>query len=89
MADTQTIHQPSIAEQSNKIAHVIGIMSGKGGVGKSLVTGLLACALKKAGYEVGILDADVTAPAFRRFSVLRKRLIRANWGYSRLKRAQG
>ncbi|MDI6827877.1 MAG: P-loop NTPase [Armatimonadota bacterium] len=63
MADTQTIHQPSIAEQSNKIAHVIGIMSGKGGVGKSLVTGLLACALKKAGYEVGILDADVTGPS--------------------------
>jgi len=38
-------------------------MSGKGGVGKSLVTGLLACAFRKAGNEVGILDADVTGPS--------------------------
>lgn len=63
MADVQTIDQPSLAEQSNEVAHVVGVMSGKGGVGKSLVTGLLACALRKAGYEVGILDADVTGPS--------------------------
>lgn len=63
MSDAQTIDQPSLAEQSNEIAHVVGVMSGKGGVGKSLVTGLLACALKNAGHEVGILDADVTGPS--------------------------
>ncbi len=63
MADVKTADQPSLAEQSNEIAHVVGVMSGKGGVGKSLVTGLLACALKKGGYEVGILDADVTGPS--------------------------
>ena len=63
MADVKTIDQPSLAEQSNEIAHVVGVMSGKGGVGKSLVTGLLACALRKAGHEVGILDADVTGPS--------------------------
>jgi len=59
----QVIEDISLAEQSNEISHVIGIMSGKGGVGKSLVTGLLAVALRKAGYSVGILDADITGPS--------------------------
>lgn len=47
----------------NRFGHVIAIMSGKGGVGKSLVTGLAALALKREGYEVGILDADITGPS--------------------------
>ncbi|MEI7849719.1 MAG: Mrp/NBP35 family ATP-binding protein [Chloroflexota bacterium] len=46
--------------KSHEIKRVIAVMSGKGGVGKSLVTGLLAAALKRTGYNVGILDADVT-----------------------------
>ena len=45
------------------IKHVIGIMSGKGGVGKSLCTSMLACSLAKKGYKVGILDADITGPS--------------------------
>jgi len=44
----------------NQISHVIAVMSGKGGVGKSLVASLTAIALKRQGYEVGILDADIT-----------------------------
>ena len=47
----------------NKIDHVIAVMSGKGGVGKSLVTGLLAVGLNRQGYEVGVLDADITGPS--------------------------
>lgn len=47
----------------NRFGHVIAIMSGKGGVGKSLVTGLAAIALKREGYDVGILDADITGPS--------------------------
>jgi len=47
----------------NHIKHVIGIMSGKGGVGKSSVTALLAVALAREGYRVGILDADITGPS--------------------------
>lgn len=53
------INAPTEATTS-EIGRVIAVMSGKGGVGKSLVTGLLATALKRAGYTVGILDADVT-----------------------------
>ncbi len=47
-------------EEVNEIAHTVAVMSGKGGVGKSLVTGLLAAELKRRGYSVGILDADLT-----------------------------
>lgn len=45
------------------IKHVIAVMSGKGGVGKSLVTSALASAAAKAGKKVGILDADITGPS--------------------------
>ena len=45
------------------IRHVIAVMSGKGGVGKSLVTSLLTTTMKKKGYAVGIMDADITGPS--------------------------
>ena len=45
------------------IKKVIGIVSGKGGVGKSSVTSLLAVQLRRKGYRVGILDADITGPS--------------------------
>lgn len=47
----------------NRIQNVIVVMSGKGGVGKSSVTALLASELNKAGKKVGILDADITGPS--------------------------
>ncbi len=47
----------------NNIKKIIGVVSGKGGVGKSTVTSLLAINLAKKGYKVGILDADVTGPS--------------------------
>lgn len=50
-------------KELNQIGNVIAIMSGKGGVGKSLVASLTAIALKRRGYEVGILDADITGPS--------------------------
>mgnify|MGYP000877094599 CR=1 FL=1 len=47
----------------NNIKKVIGIVSGKGGVGKSIVTSLVATIMNKKGFNVGILDADITGPS--------------------------
>lgn len=57
---------PDFHEDLNKyssIKHVIGVVSGKGGVGKSFVTGQLAAMMVRDGYKVGILDADITGPS--------------------------
>jgi Mrp family chromosome partitioning ATPase len=56
-----------IKPKYGKIKHVVGVISGKGGVGKSSVTGLLAVALEKLGHSVGVLDADITGPSIPRF----------------------
>lgn len=50
----------------SNIGHVIGVVSGKGGVGKSLVTASLANSLAVQGFEVGILDGDITGPSIPR-----------------------
>ncbi len=57
--------QPSLPKlnQFNKVDNVIAIMSGKGGVGKSSVTAMLAVALAKRCNKVGVLDADITGPS--------------------------
>jgi Mrp family chromosome partitioning ATPase len=51
------------ASRYNHVKRVIAVMSGKGGVGKSLVTSILAVALAQSGYRVGVLDADITGPS--------------------------
>jgi len=47
----------------SSIKHVIGVVSGKGGVGKSMVTSMLAVNMQRLGYKVAILDADITGPS--------------------------
>lgn len=57
---TSFLEEPNL---NARIKHVIGVVSGKGGVGKSFVTASLASMMGKAGYKVGILDADITGPS--------------------------
>jgi Mrp family chromosome partitioning ATPase len=59
---------PGLPKLNNlsQVGRVIAVMSGKGGVGKSLVTAALAVGLRRQGHKVGILDADVTGPSIPR-----------------------
>jgi len=59
--EPQSLLEPT--GEYNNIKHVIGVVSGKGGVGKSMVTSSLAVLMSKMGYKVGILDADITGPS--------------------------
>lgn len=52
--------------EGTRVHHLIGVISGKGGVGKSLVTGILATEIARTGASVGILDADITGPTIPR-----------------------
>ena len=54
---------PKPAQSANKIANVVAVLSGKGGVGKSSVAALLAVTLHRQGERVGVLDADITGPS--------------------------
>lgn len=57
-----------MAEQNmfSNVKHVFGIVSGKGGVGKSLATGILASLLARKGYKTAVMDADITGPSIPR-----------------------
>jgi ATP-binding protein involved in chromosome partitioning len=58
-------------QEVNQIERVVTVMSGKGGVGKSAVSALVALALSRSGREVGILDADITGPSIPKMFGLR------------------
>ena len=59
--EPQDLHAP--LNPQSTVKHVIGVVSGKGGVGKSLVTSMLAVNMRRKGYNVAILDADITGPS--------------------------
>lgn len=66
--------------EMNQFDRVVAVMSGKGGVGKSLVTGLLAVALSRQGQQVGILDADITGPSIPKMFGLNTRPLGSEGG---------
>ena len=55
------------------VKKIVAVMSGKGGVGKSTVTGMIATMMNKRGYKVGVLDADITGPSMPRFFGINER----------------
>ncbi len=74
--DCASREKTSFLERPHEMSHikkVVGVVSGKGGVGKSAVTGMLAVLLRRKGYRVGILDADITGPSIpKEFGVTQK-----------------
>ena len=60
------------ANALSEVKHIVGVVSGKGGVGKSLVTSMLAVLLQREGFKVGILDADITGPSIPKAFGMRK-----------------
>ncbi len=58
-AEIEKLAQPDLSN----IKHVVAVMSGKGGVGKSSVSALLAVALQKKGFKTALMDADITGPS--------------------------
>ena len=73
----------------NKIKNVVAIASGKGGVGKSLVTSLLAVALRRRGYRVGIMDADITGPSIPKIFGIQSKIEMSELGIFPPKSASG
>ncbi len=61
--------------KGSSVKKVIGIVSGKGGVGKSMVTSLLACAAMREGYKTAVMDADITGPSIPRAFGVKQSLV--------------
>lgn len=71
--NTGSAPQKLATNEANAIKYVLAVMSGKGGVGKSSVTALLASELTRKGHKVGILDADITGPSIPKLFGVKER----------------
>lgn len=75
----QKVHFTAKLNEQSNVKKVIGVLSGKGGVGKSLITSLLAVMMQRKGYSVAILDADVTGPSIpKAFGLTQKATVGEN-----------
>lgn len=82
----------SFLEKTNEMSHikkVIGVVSGKGGVGKSLVTSLFAVLAQRKGYKTAIMDADITGPSIPKAFGLHGHAEASEWGLFPVKTAAG
>jgi Mrp family chromosome partitioning ATPase len=75
-------------EKSN-VKKVIGVVSGKGGVGKSLVTSMLAVMMKRRGYNTAILDADITGPSIPKAFGIKEKAMGTEEGFFPIKSSTG
>lgn len=91
-ANCDSREKKSLIEKLNKyssVNHVIGIVSGKGGVGKSLVTSSLAVMFNRKGYKTAILDADITGPSIPKAFGIKEKLIGSEMGLEPAKSETG
>lgn len=82
----------SFLEKTNEMSHikkVIGVVSGKGGIGKSLVTSLLAVLAQRKGYKTAIMDADITGPSIPKAFGLHGHAEASEWGLFPVKTEAG
>ncbi len=88
-ASCGSVPQKTQAQQLSNIKNVIVVMSGKGGVGKSSFTSMIAITLHKKGYKVGILDADITGPSIPKLFGLHGNPEMSEFGAYPMKSANG
>lgn len=91
-ASCDSREKKSFLEKLNEyscVNHVIGIVSGKGGVGKSLVTSTLAVMFNRKGYKTAILDADITGPSIPKAFGVKERLVGGEMGLEPAKSETG
>lgn len=74
---------------NSSVKRVIGIVSGKGGVGKSLVTSMLSVLFQRRGFQVGILDADITGPSIPKAFGLKQKTVGSEFGLLPVKTKTG
>jgi len=75
--------------EMSSVKKVIGVVSGKGGVGKSLVTSMLAVTMNRMNYHTAILDADITGPSIPKAFGIKEKASGSNSAYSPLEQRLG
>ena len=80
-------HEPPHAR--SRIQKVIGVVSGKGGVGKSMTSAMLAVSMRRLGFKAGVLDADITGPSIPKSFGVDSRLTADADGINPAKSASG
>lgn len=83
MTNKEDVKKPIFYIEPNKFSNikkVIGVVSGKGGVGKSMVTSMLATTFARQGYSVGVLDADITGPSIPKAFGIHDKAVATDYG---------
>ena len=78
--DRQATDLNAYLNENSSVKKVFGVVSGKGGVGKSMVTALMACAAAKAGLKTAVMDADITGPSIPTAFGLKEQLTGGEFG---------